>query len=285
MRKRRAVLCQAESEQLANRAVVLMASQGIDATVDAADVGLRFNVTVAEADIDRARRIFMEEYPHGLPRETAEEDHASADPITPPITWFGRGGPMVVAILVACGTMFWLVHGGSDLVNRARMIEMGAISYALVEQGEYWRLAAAIFLHFDFTHLLANMGTFIIVAPPFAHLVGPWRLLSVFLATGVAGNMASHELAASAALKAGASGGIAGIIGALGGHALRRDRRSAFKSWHIVGALAAFYAFLIGFGPGRDNVAHIGGMLAGVACGLLIEPRDPPGVGRPWQGA
>ena len=77
-------------------------------------------------------------------------------------------------------------------------------------------------------------------------------------------------------LKAGASGAIAGVLGGLGGQALRTGGRpSRFRSWHVLGGMLAFYAMMIGFGPGRDNLAHLGGMLAGIILGRLINPAVP----------
>jgi membrane associated rhomboid family serine protease len=89
----------------------------------------------------------------------------------------------------------------------------------------------------------------------------------------------SHQLAPITGLKAGASGAIAGTLGALGGHALRPNPDSRFRSWHRVGALAAFYGLLIGFGPGRDNTAHLAGLLIGVVMGRLMAPLPEPSDG------
>jgi membrane associated rhomboid family serine protease len=43
-----------------------------------------------------------------------------------------------------------------------------------------------------------------------------------------------------------------------------------------LGALAAFYGILIGFGPGRDNTAHIAGLLIGIVLGHLMAPAPMP---------
>ncbi len=76
-------------------------------------------------------------------------------------------------------------------------------------------------------------------------------------------------------LKGGASGAIAGVLGGLGGQALR-PRPTRYKNWQVLGALAAVYGLLIGFGPGRDNTAHLGGLLAGVLLGWINPPLPEP---------
>ena len=66
-----------------------------------------------------------------------------------------------------------------------------------------------------------------------------------------------------------------GGAGALGGQALR-PRETRYKNWQVLGALAAVYGLLIGFGPGRDNTAHLGGMLAGLLLGRINPPLPEP---------
>jgi rhomboid protease GluP len=170
---------------------------------------------------------------------------------------------------------------GTD-ATRADFLRHGAISFTQMAQGELWRYATAIFVHFDALHLLANATVFLLVAPPLADLVGPFRFLAIFLATGLVGNVASHLFSPSLALKGGASGAIAGVLGALAGQQLRPDRRSRFKRWQVLGALAAVYALLVGTGPGHDDIAHLGGVLSGIVLGRLVRPHhaSPSGAAR-----
>jgi len=241
-----------------------------------------FAVDVPSESIDQARRLMMEEFPHGLgPAAGWRPRDVFADPeIAAPARWFGRGTWAVLAVVAVCVAVYVAAHTGPDAGKRSRLVELGAITWAKIHHGEQWRLVTAIFVHFDLAHLFSNMATLLLVAPPVAHILGPWRFLVVFVATGFGGNVLSHEIAPSIGLKAGASGSIAGLLGVLGGHTLRPGRASRFKSWQVLGALAAFYAFVIGFGPGVDNAAHLGGMLTGVVLGRLIPPPpDPPEPG------
>jgi len=112
----------------------------------------------------------------------------------------------------------------------------------------------------------------LILAPPLAHQVGAARFVALFLASGIGGNVASHLLVPAAGLKAGASGAIAGVLGALGGLALRPERQTRYRSWQRLGAMAAIYGLLIGFGPGRDNVAHLAGLIVGFVLGRWMRP-------------
>ncbi len=271
----------------ANRVVALLLSQGIAARTELLDEAHNATIYVDPLGYDAARRLIAEEYPYGFHFDEDGGAHRPSDPfkdptVTAPQKWFGRGSSMVIAIIVVCAGMFAATQFGDSGGARSTMLAYGAISWSRVEAGEYWRLLAAVFLHFDGAHIIANMGTFLLVGPPLAHTLGPWRFLVLFVATGVGANVISHELYPVMGLKAGASGAIAGVLGGLGGNAMRPNPDSRFKSWQRLGALAAFYGMMIGFGPGRDNVAHVAGVVLGVLIGRLMPaqamPDAPPGL-------
>lgn len=249
---------------------LLLLSMHIDAEI-LGHGGRRFAVLVAEQHRQAAQRLVAEEYPQGIPDFAAPIRRrlriSDAD-----LRWFGRGSWMVLALGAACIAVHLVVHSGLEGAPRSRMIAAGAISTYLLEQGQIWRLASAVFLHFDAGHLLSNMSTMAILGPPLARLVGAWRLLWLFLATGVLANITSYVLHPISGLKAGASGGIAGLLGAIAGQSMRPDRDHQLRPWIAIGALGAFYAMMIGFGPGRDNYAHVAGVVFGAILGRLCPP-------------
>jgi rhomboid protease GluP len=204
----------------------------------------------------------------------ADELEQAPEAEAPP-AWFGRGRCAIFAVAAICVAVFIAANVGSDAGTRSRLLALGAISYSTIGAGELWRLLTAVFLHFDIGHLLANMSALAVLGPPLAHQVGGARFLVVFLLGGIGANVVSHLLAPTVGLKAGASGGIAAVLGALGAQGVRPQRRTRFKQWQILGALAAFYGLMIGFGPGRDNVAHLAGAVLGFLIGRVIEPLPP----------
>jgi membrane associated rhomboid family serine protease len=280
VRKSDALLRGGLTEADAMRLVVLLAASGIEPGVEYDGRG-RLDLYVTPDDLEAALRLLAEE---DVP---AAAEHAASDTahvegrlsapeaeIDAPEHWFGRGTAAVIALMAICVAVFVDSQLGPDAGSRTRLLALGAIDYAHIEAGEHWRFLSAIFVHFDVVHLVSNMAVMLIVAPPLAHQLGPLRFVLVFLATGFAGNVASHVISPAVGLKAGASGAIAGVLGALGGHALQAQHRSR-KAWQVFGALAAFYGLLIGFGPGRDNVAHAAGLIAGIALGRWLEPEPP----------
>jgi membrane associated rhomboid family serine protease len=264
----------------ADEVVVLLAAMGIEADVEL-DGARAVAVRVDQADAERASALLAEEYPDGFAGgEAVTGAPAPArGPALDGAPWFGRGTWAIVLVAGVCVAWFVLLHASAAEITRARLLAFGAITWDQVWLGEWWRLASGILVHFDGAHLLTNLLTLVIVAPPLAHLLGPGRFLLVFVLTGIAGNAFSHVFAPSAGLKGGASGAIAGVLGALAGTSLDPAWGRRFKRWQVLGALAAVYALLVGAGPGRDNAGHLGGLLAGVVLGRLLSPRSAQVVG------
>ena len=243
-----------------NEVLALLGSEGIDGAYRAGDG----TILVAAVDEAAARRVLT----HVDVSSEGDEPGERA----PTVVWSRRGAGALAVVALACVAVFWSTHLAGEPATRSRLLAHGAISWSLVESGELWRLLAAVFIHFDGAHLLTNLLTLALVGPPLAHHLGAGRFLLVFVVTGVAGNVFSHFLMPTVGLKAGASGAVAGVLGALAGQTLRPEFRGPLPRWQILGALGAVYALLVGAGPGRDNAAHAGGLLAGLVIGRLITP-------------
>jgi rhomboid protease GluP len=95
---------------------------------------------------------------------------------------------------------------------------------------------------------------------------GAAQTLVIFVVAGTLGEVATCWWNPSV-LSVGASGGIFGLIALCTVSALRR--RDAELKARLIPWLA--YGLIIGFAiPGVDNVAHIGGLVTGGACGLFV---------------
>lgn len=194
--------------------------------------------------------------------------------------WLDRSALAVAGLLALLVAAYVATAGFAPSATWEQMLRGGAIEQRRIEHGEAWRLGAAILLHFDVEHLLSNAAILLFLGPLLAREIGGLRLLAVFAGAGIAGNLASFALAPSVGLKAGASGGIAGLLGALAGESLgaRRDGSLRFRRWQVLAALAAAYALLVGASPRADHVAHAAGLVAGVAIGRLLHPRAQRGA-------
>ncbi len=192
--------------------------------------------------------------------------------------WTLRNAAGSLAVAAACAVVHWSVHvagAGDEPTSRSAMIDAGAAVPWLVRDGQWWRLASAVFLHFDLKHLLGNLSSLLLLGPPLAAQIGHVRTVALFVATGVLGNLLSQVAGSENAIKAGASGGVCGLLGALAGVALvsmasASDAAARRPAWQTLGALVALFGMIVGFEPGRDHYAHVGGVLAGVVLGRLF---------------
>lgn len=150
------------------------------------------------------------------------------------------------------------------------LVRFGGQWPPLVTAGEWWRLGTAVFLHAGALHLGFNLLALSQVGPAVETVFGRSRMLFFFMATGVAGSLASYLVGLNA-VSIGASGAILGLIGAAAGWGHRagtpqgRNLRNHMLLW-------AAYTMVFGLLVGADNAAHAGGFLAGAALGLVSRP-------------
>ena len=208
-----------------------------------------------------------EQQPVGEAADSQPQRAAYRLPLHRPIvTW------ALLAIIIAVFIVQTLL-GGSTEVDV--LIRMGAKFTPLIAAGEYWRLFTSMFLHIGVMHLAFNGYALFIIGTELERLVGPGRFLTIYLLSGLFGSLASYALSDS--LAAGASGAIFGIIGALAAFFLvHRERLGAWGNRRLGNIVLVLVLNLVwGFSqPGRiDNLAHVGGLLAGFALGWALAPR------------
>ncbi|HEX3348011.1 MAG TPA: rhomboid family intramembrane serine protease, partial [Acetobacteraceae bacterium] len=188
----------------------------------------------------------------------------------------------VTAILVAANLVVFaaeVLRGGSEDARALR--SLGALwTPAVLGRTEWWRVGAALFLHYGWVHLAVNMLSLLVVGSATERLFGSWRTLAVYLAAGL-GSMAM--VVALAALHVspsefvvGASGAIMGLIGALLAFAIRAWRRNRVRAtlvrvvW-VAGAIVLQSALDVAT-PQISFTGHLSGVVIGLLIGTLLAP-------------
>jgi rhomboid protease GluP len=190
--------------------------------------------------------------------------------------------PVLVAALLTLNVLIFLLEtltGGST--NTLNLIRFGAQYGPSVEAGEYWRFITAAFLHIGILHILVNGFCLWELGRPLERLYGSAQFGFTYLVSGAAGSLFSffaHEFIAPRTVSAGASGAIFGVAGAMV-IAGRRFEHLVPENFHKVFGVGVlpFIAFNLYYGfthSGIDNFAHLGGVLAGVFCGLVLKPQE-----------
>jgi len=140
---------------------------------------------------------------------------------------------------------------------------------------EWWRLFTALFLHANLLHLTMNGAGLWIFGSAVEKTLGRWRFLLIFLLAGVLGNLAS-AFQAHYDVAIGASGGIFGVIGAFVVSVWRLRSPMYFalrRRLLLILAIMVACDFTIGgLEPQVDNLAHLGGFVAGILIALLVYP-------------
>lgn len=176
------------------------------------------------------------------------------------------------------------------------LIAYGAkLNFLIHQNREWWRFVTPVFIHVNLWHLLVNMYSLWMIGPYVEKLYGSAKFVVFWVATGVAGVIASYltlqpRLArgplgsfvfkASDFPSAGASGALFGLVGVLFvfGIKFRRELPEGFRRAFGTGLLPvilinlAIGYMLRGF---IDNAAHLGGLFSGAALALVVDYKRP----------
>jgi rhomboid protease GluP len=203
-------------------------------------------------------------------------------PTESPITYCALGLNFLLFIVSLLGTMQSSQGGQLSLfggISGQVLGKLGATNaYAIVVEGQVWRLVTAIFLHGGLLHIGFNTLVLMDLGPQLEELYGSARYLFLYVVTGIAGYVLSLGWALATGgpgISVGASGALMGLIGAMiavtsrRGGAYMQMVRSQLVKWVI-------YIFVLGLlMRGIDNAAHLGGLAAGFLIGRVMNDREP----------
>jgi membrane associated rhomboid family serine protease len=205
-------------------------------------------------------------------------------PIRPEIAQQGRGrqlrrAPAVLIFILLNAVAFLFEISFGDWNDPDVLHRIGALEpYAVVAQGEYWRLFTALFLHGGFAHLLFNIFALYVLGPPLERSIGTTRFAACYLISGLASSAGVVVLTViglvQVAQLVGASGCIMGIVGAWAGFLVRH--RHAPHAKQRLANVAMIIAIQTAFDlstPQVSMAAHLCGLIAGFFLGLILAPR------------
>jgi rhomboid protease GluP len=178
-------------------------------------------------------------------------------------------------ILIALNIAFYIytsVAGGDFLNTSTNMIlQYGQVNLYVIYYGSYYQLLTSLFVHANIAHIAGNMVFLLIFGLRGEEMFSLPEYLSIYFLGGLTGNLFSLLLLPLNTPSVGASGAIFAMFGAATIYA-----RHGF-SQSIIGALIyAFFLLFLSSGPGVNNFAHIGGLLAGLLIGYVLATRRKP---------
>ena len=165
---------------------------------------------------------------------------------------------------------------GAGLWHSQNIVQLawGANFSPATQDGQWWRLASAMFLHFGALHLLLNMWALWDAGQLVERMFGHVRYTSIYLVSGLFGNLVSLVFQGNSAISGGASGAIFGIYAALLIYLWFNRLEISLREFRwLFGGASAFSLATIVFGfivPGIDNSAHVGGFIAGILTSIFL---------------
>jgi membrane associated rhomboid family serine protease len=193
--------------------------------------------------------------------------------ITPgPVAAIWRDAPVTTALIAINIVMFLLQIATGAQVGpftakvQGWVTENGVMWGPGVAGGDYWRMLTGGFLHFGLLHIAVNIYFIFVLGRLLEPLLGAVQMLSVYITSLLAGSLGALLLTSNS-ISAGASGAGYGLMGMALVIAWARKDRGALQEFAILVALNLFITFQISF---ISKGGHIGGLIGGVLCGLVL---------------
>jgi membrane associated rhomboid family serine protease len=187
---------------------------------------------------------------------------------------FDRAGAMPVTwALIAINVAVYLIEvgtGSGGLNASGSVVDNFAVYAPAVANGDWYRIVTGGFLHAGLLHIAFNMYFLYILGQLLETSFGPVRFAALYFASLLAGSLGVILLEPNTPA-VGASGAVFGLMAAA--VVIARGRRleaiaAQFGILLVINLVITFGARNIAIG------AHLGGIAAGVLCGLLILAGD-----------
>ena len=183
----------------------------------------------------------------------------------------------VNGLLIALNVLFFLyleITGSSE--DAYFMYTKGAMyAPAVLEDGEYYRLLTAMFMHFGIRHIMNNMLVLFVLGDNLERALGHVKYLIFYLLCGIGSNwvsMMAHSTD-TMTVSAGASGAIFGVVGGLlYVVTINKGRLEDLNTRQLV--VMIFFSLYLGYtSTGVDNIAHLSGLVIGIILAIILYHR------------
>jgi rhomboid protease GluP len=156
--------------------------------------------------------------------------------------------------------------GNAPLGSLSQIAEvvLGIEVPAYVNQGQWWRLITAGFLHGGLLHIAMNSWSLFILVTEVEQFYGTARLIVAYVLSTFFGFYFAYRVGTPALGASAAAFGMFGIMLAMGlrerANPLVQAIRAHYAQWLVIGLVLSFM-------PGISLAAHLGGLLGGFVVG------------------
>jgi len=184
---------------------------------------------------------------------------------------------MITRLLIALNVIGFLweisvagpgMLGGGGNVDRV-LQEASLFPAAVLQDGQWWRVVTGAFLHGSLIHIGVNMLSLWYLGRFIEMVMGPWRMLLVYVVSLVASGLGIVYFSAPLIPTVGASGAIFGLFGALFAIGLKLGKPGMDLVRANIGILVLnlIITFTI---PAISWQAHVSGLVAGFLFTFVI---------------
>lgn len=175
----------------------------------------------------------------------------------------------IIAILIIVYAIELFFDVNNDI---NKLLDFGCMNnIAVVTKLQFWRLFTAQFIHAGFFHIICNIVMIYFFGMFLEQFLGHIRYLTIYLLSGVGGNLLSFALGQDNVISCGASTAVFGLMGSvLALYFLNND--------NIMAVIIGRQAFLLlicnivvdFFMPSVDIIGHIGGTITGFLLTIIL---------------
>jgi membrane associated rhomboid family serine protease len=188
--------------------------------------------------------------------------------------------PVVLALIivnVAAFVLELLAGGSTNPVTLHRLGELDTSS--VIFRHQYWRLLAALFLHYGPIHIFFNLFALLLLGPALERQIGGFFFAVCYLVSGIGSSVVVVLLTKLRLLEpvqlVGASGCVMGVVGTWTGFLLCHRHaplaRQRLRNIFVIVLLQLAFDLVT---PRVSMSAHLGGLLSGFLLGLLVPAKS-----------
>lgn len=180
---------------------------------------------------------------------------------------------LATKLLIGLNVCAFVVQMSRDATeDMAGFVDLGAVFSPLLEEGEWWRIFTAQFLHWGVAHLAFNMLGLWILGRTVEAMLGFWRYIALYLLCGAGGMLIAWGIAELVPdphpiVLLGASASVLGLVGAQAAYSLLAYRytgsivaKAQLSAMTQIVFLQAIFDMMV---PQVSSTAHVGGAAVG----------------------
>lgn len=175
----------------------------------------------------------------------------------------------IVTLIISIHILLYLVTTIPFFPSRYLFELLSGVNLYIVN-GDYWRLVTPIFMHSGFAHMLFNSFSLVLFAPALEQLLGRTKFILLYLATGIAANVATLTLEPLTYTHVGSSGAIFGLFGFYIAIIIFRKAMMSRENSQTIMTIAIIGIVMTFVQPNINITAHIFGLIAGFLIGAVI---------------